>query len=553
MGTFGPGVSPAHDVVTTGAVVVSSATGDVTVWGAPASVVTLGVNDEFTGDKLADLVIPAGNAGLDWIVEYPGHEAIATIGLDGSGLPAIGAKPRKWVSIEAQIASVTSGAALAGAQEAARNAGTAASQASTAAQNAATAAGNALPKSGAGVANGTATLDSTGRLPITQAPLDILNDIEDLKSNGGGSGSGGLQVLRWRFRRSDATLAAGSAGNDSEMPAAFTASKGPRIRTDAAGSTGLSVDIEVDTGSGFASIYGTSKPTLVTGATDLRSANSPAPTMQGIPAGALVRAVVKTVPPGPSGGGTAATFQGSPTSKALPDAVDTVPSSPSSHGMALPAGGQAGDTVVRSIATTSGAATASMGAPWVFKQSVAILDGAGVAVVRVSHFAAPWSAALDMTVTTSQGTPSASWARVIRSTSPDLIDVLNVTAFQAGATWALPGMTAFNDYDLLAQNIVAFQPSVMTGAWLISATGSYVKETDARTTRTSASNISLAGYTKVGAVAAGSTTPAVTATISGGAGSANNVSWIGTTIGVRRATTSSGPSELFVELPLFGG
>lgn len=545
MGAFGTSVSPAHFVE------IPDPADPSQPKRPDASTVTLTARNHATFGAVPG-VITVGAYGY-WGADIPGVDLI-DVSADGGATWVGPLESGKSIEDAANV-----GAAVAQAQQAATNAGSAAASANAAAQAAATAAGSALPKSGAGQPGGTATLDTTGRLPVGQAPLIILERLDTLEGGGGGgSASGGNQMLRWRFARADSTLVAGYAGNDSEVCWPVTASRGPRVRTDAAGATGLSVDIEVNTGAGFASIYGATKPTLVAGASDLRSAASLAPSVQGIPSGALVRCVVKTVPAEPGGTG-AVTFQGADSEKAYPDATDPTPLAPSSHAMTLPTGGAAGDVVVRSIATASGAADASMPSPWVLKNTETVVSGLGAGTFRVTHFAAPWSAGLSMTVTTTQGTPSASWARVVRGTDVGLLDVFSsgpTVGYQAGGSFATPAFTATNNYEVLIETLAAFQPSTMTGAWTIALTGGsagFTKESDKRSARDAGSNVSLAAFTRTTGLSAGATAAAATATITGGTGSASNVSWVATLIGARAATTSPGPSELFVELPLFGG
>lgn len=103
MGTFGPGVSSAHDGITSGAITVTTPTGTDEAWQVPSADVTFTVIDLLNdAAPLPDLVVPGGPAALSWVTSYP-TDAIGVI-------PPGETVGREMISVEAQLAGATTAA-----------------------------------------------------------------------------------------------------------------------------------------------------------------------------------------------------------------------------------------------------------------------------------------------------------------------------------------------------------------------------------------------------------------------------------------------------------
>jgi hypothetical protein len=364
------------------------------------------------------------------------------------------------------------------------------------------------------------------------------------------------QMTRWQLLGStDPSLPAGEAPSlavgylsaDTRIQHPGLIPRGPRIvLNDYSTTTATSIDIQMDTGSGFTSIFGTGPfPTVPANATELLPSASVVPTTTSVPLDAALRVVPVAVAPQGGASATPAAFIGTANS------FTTGSGSLATHAIPLPASATNGETLLLFFSTQS--ATVSHTPPsadWVLRGTVTVVDGASVAQNKMTVWAATMVTGLTATFTTTTGTASQAYIRRLTGTGPTLLDLFSYTEYQSGATLNFPANTAANAYDVMVQGISSYQPAVMTGAWVAAYTAGMTtttEELDTRTTRATA-NVGLEVVTRASGYASAASIPAGSVALSGGTGSTSNVSWGSAIVGVRRAPGTHGPSRVMVEL-----
>jgi hypothetical protein len=408
-----------------------------------------------------------------------------------------------------------------------------------------------------GVASGVASLDALAQVPTAQMadPFSAMAAAWVAASNSFGDGM--PQIVRWQLLGStDPALPAGTAPSLSvgytsgytRIQHAGLITRGPGIQlNDYHSSTPTSIDIQMDSGSGFASIFGAGPyPTVPAGATELLPSASVVPTTTAVPLDAAIRVVPMGVAPQGSASGTAAAFIGTPST------YTTGSSALTSHAIGIPASAASGETILAFVASSSGTVTHNAPAGWVNVATLTVVDGSSVAQNKMSVWAADWTGGLSGTFTTSTGTAVCGYTQRVTGTSSTLIDYFPRVEYQTGATLTVPANTAANAYDVMLNVAASFQPSAMTGSWVAAYTAGLTSPTETMDTRTvrAAANVGMEVVTRATGFAAAAAIPAGSVALSGGTGSTSNVSWANAVIGVRRVAGTHGPSRALIELAI---
>jgi hypothetical protein len=406
-----------------------------------------------------------------------------------------------------------------------------------------------------GIANGVAALDATATVPIAQLPDPVPSMAGKWVANGNNFGVGMPQMTRWQLLGStDPSLPAGEAPSlavgylsaDTRIQHPGLITRGPRIvLNDYSTTNATSIDIQMDTGTGFVSIFGAGPyPTVPTNATELLPSASVVPTTTSVPLDAALRVVPVSVAPQGGASATPAAFIGTANS------FTTGSGSLATHAIPLPAGATNGETILLFFTTQSGTVTHTPpSADWRLLGTVTVVDGASAPQNKMTVWAATMVTGLSGTFTTA-GTASVGYTRRLTGTGPTLLDMFGYTEYQTGATLNFPANTAANAYDVMVQGIASYQPAAMTGAWVAAYTAGMTtttEELDTRTTRATA-NTALEVVTRASGYASAASIPSGSVALSGGTGSAGNTSWASAIIGVRRAPGTHGPSRAMIEL-----
>lgn len=451
----------------------------------------------------------------------------------------------------AATGALVSAAGIGNAADLIAAANAAAVAAAASAGAAAASAAGKISETEKGAPGGVATLDdgdsdptNVGRVPMAQAPQALV-DFYNVNDGGQVAAPNGPFPASWNFYLSDPfgknSLVAGKVGEAVWCPYDLLLEFGPRLMMDNAGTADFVVTIEMDTGTGYADLYGTTHPTITAG--DAFNSATVAPSTTYIPAGALWRPRLIAVPPVGVPSVTAATAG---VVKSGGTGAGT-----GSYTIPMPQTSDGASTADMCYAVVWNGGNASMSLPSPWHQETD--QQTATPLIRAKVYSAQWSPTLAAAaVPVTSGSTGQGFIILMHNVdqtapAPQILigdNAGNGSGENLGGTSVKSptAVAADADYDLILYLVGADTKNVGATGYSFASVSGLTKIGELDEVFAAHSTLQISAWTHA-AVAQAASIPQELFTLSGGTGTLAADAWEILALGIPRAQATPGPSE----------